>query len=517
EERRLHLLAGYGSMFAYCTARLGMSEDEACRRIDVARLARRFPLLLEKLAGGHVSLSVAALLKPHLTSANHGDLLAAVAGKTVQQAREVLAAWFPRPDVATSIRKLPTRPTSDPSSARDAPDRDACQAPTTAAATPLRIQHDLPIEVASAPRAIPEQAAPPSRTDASPRATAPSPSPASDVRSAALGSSPPMRAHVPTRNIEPLSAARFRVQFTADAELKRKLELARDLSRHALPHGDLADIVARALDLLIEHLMKRRFAVRSERKRDARAPAPPPPTSSEPIPRDPAVPPTPEAPNAETGPTNTDARPAPTNDATRAALDEAAPHDSTAHDTARAPGEQMGPTNTDATAAPTSAAAAAPDDDAPLASPHRRHVPSDVRRAVLARDGARCTYRGPDGVRCDSRAWLELDHITPFGCGGDHHPANIRLFCRAHNRLAAEQAYGQDTISRCIASRRARRPARSATDPRSSRTPAANHAPHAEGPDAERCGVRGKGRGSGSGSARGVGVGACSRSALDSR
>src|SRR6188768_2058331 len=58
EARRLHLLAGHGSMFAYCVSRLGMSEDEACRRIDVARLARRFPLLLERLAGDQLSLSV---------------------------------------------------------------------------------------------------------------------------------------------------------------------------------------------------------------------------------------------------------------------------------------------------------------------------------------------------------------------------------------------------------------------------------------------------------------------------
>ena len=37
DERRLHLIIGHGSLFAYCTGPLGMSEDEACRRIDVAR------------------------------------------------------------------------------------------------------------------------------------------------------------------------------------------------------------------------------------------------------------------------------------------------------------------------------------------------------------------------------------------------------------------------------------------------------------------------------------------------
>ena len=117
EERRLHLLAGYSSMFAYCTARLGMSEDEACRRLDVARLARRFPILFEQLASGRVSLSVAALLKHRLADANHAALLAAVSGKTIRQAHEVLAAWFPQPDVEPSIRKLP-EPRSSVSSAR---------------------------------------------------------------------------------------------------------------------------------------------------------------------------------------------------------------------------------------------------------------------------------------------------------------------------------------------------------------------------------------------------------------
>jgi hypothetical protein len=66
EERRLHLSAAFGSMFQYCTTRLGLSEDEACRRIEVARLARRFPVLFPALAGGELSLSVTALMKPYL-------------------------------------------------------------------------------------------------------------------------------------------------------------------------------------------------------------------------------------------------------------------------------------------------------------------------------------------------------------------------------------------------------------------------------------------------------------------
>src|SRR5687768_15350195 len=66
EDRRLHLDAGYSSMFTYCTVRLGLSEDEAYRRIDVARLARREPIVFTLIAEGRLTLSAAALLKPHL-------------------------------------------------------------------------------------------------------------------------------------------------------------------------------------------------------------------------------------------------------------------------------------------------------------------------------------------------------------------------------------------------------------------------------------------------------------------
>jgi hypothetical protein len=109
EERRLHLDAACSSMFSYCVNRLGMSEDEACRRIEVARLARRYPAMFPLLAAGRLSLSVAALLKPHLSAENQLDVLAAVSGNSVQQAREVIAARFPRPDAPSSVRKLPER------------------------------------------------------------------------------------------------------------------------------------------------------------------------------------------------------------------------------------------------------------------------------------------------------------------------------------------------------------------------------------------------------------------------
>ena len=75
EERRIPLEAAHGSLFDYCVRKLGMSEDEACRRIDLARLARKFPALFPLLASGELSLSTALVLKPALTPDNQLELI----------------------------------------------------------------------------------------------------------------------------------------------------------------------------------------------------------------------------------------------------------------------------------------------------------------------------------------------------------------------------------------------------------------------------------------------------------
>ena len=77
-----------------------------------------------------------------------------------------------------------------------------------------------------------------------------------------------------------------------------------------------------------------------------------------------------------------------------------------------------------------------------------RAIPMEVRREVWKRDGGRCTWAGPDGRRCDSRWQLELDHIEPPLFGGRSTVENLRLRCRAHNLLYAEQVYGREYMDR---------------------------------------------------------------------
>ena len=73
-----------------------------------------------------------------------------------------------------------------------------------------------------------------------------------------------------------------------------------------------------------------------------------------------------------------------------------------------------------------------------------RCIPATVKRAVRTRDEGRCTFVNAAGERCPARSRLEYDHDKPVAKGGESTVANLRLRCRAHNQLAAEQAYGAD-------------------------------------------------------------------------
>jgi hypothetical protein len=59
-----------------------------------------------------------------------------------------------------------------------------------------------------------------------------------------------------------------------------------------------------------------------------------------------------------------------------------------------------------------------------------RHVPSEVKRAVHARDGEQCTFVSEEGERCSERGFLEFDHRTPVARGGQPTVDNLRMMCK---------------------------------------------------------------------------------------
>src|SRR5258708_26853617 len=75
DARRLYLGQGCSSLFTYCTQVLHLAEHAAYNRIEAARAARRFPLILALLEDGCVHLSTVRVLAPHLTKKNNADVL----------------------------------------------------------------------------------------------------------------------------------------------------------------------------------------------------------------------------------------------------------------------------------------------------------------------------------------------------------------------------------------------------------------------------------------------------------
>jgi 5-methylcytosine-specific restriction endonuclease McrA len=296
EERRLDLASACSSLFDFCVRRLGMGEDEACRRVAAARLVRRFPVALGMIERGEIHLTSLLLLREHLTDENHEELLGTATGLTKNEVLHLIAARFPRPDAPCLIRPLPAEPALSPQ-------------PT-------------------------------------------------DMRSG--GVKVPALPHVSSASrIEPLSTERYKVQFTASAELRQKLERATNLMRHGNPSGDLSVVVERAVDLLLAELEKQRLGKTTRsRRRTLRK------------------------------------------------------------------------------------------------GTRRGYVPRAVRREVFERDGEQCTYVDEAGRRCQSRTFLELDHRTPRALGGTDDPANLRIRCRAHNALAAEEDFGRQHIAKRISEKK---------------------------------------------------------------
>jgi len=199
---------GYGSLFTYCVEALRLSEDATCNRIYAARACRRFPKILEALAAGEMSLTSVRMLSPHLTDENWQTVLARAGGRSRRDIEALVAELAPRPDVPSSVRKLPNI----------APAVPTAPVPAIQAAAIA-----IPVPPASLP-AIP----------------------------------PPLTPRRPI--IEATSPQRYRVQFTIGEESHDKLRRLQTLLRREIPDGDPAAIVDRALTLLLEKVERKKLA-----------------------------------------------------------------------------------------------------------------------------------------------------------------------------------------------------------------------------------------------------------------
>ena len=207
DERKLYAREASPSMFTYCTDVLHLSEPEAYLRISVARAGRAYPVLLAMLRDGRLHLSGIAKLAPHLTAVNVDAVLARAAHRSKRQIEELVAELAPQPDAPAVVRKLP-------------------QPRQASAVSPALLPAPSATALELRPDGVP-------------------PAQAAAARSAI---------------VQPTAPARYKVQFTASAEFRAKLDQLVALMRHAAPHADLAAILEDAVTEKLRRLEARKFA-----------------------------------------------------------------------------------------------------------------------------------------------------------------------------------------------------------------------------------------------------------------
>jgi hypothetical protein len=230
DSRRLYAGLGFPSLWAYCMDVLRLSEDATCNRIDTARMARKYPVVVDMLEQGTLSPTTARMLAQRVTDENHEALLAEASGKSKRQVEEILARRFPKSDVRASVRKISGSGT-------------------------------VPVAPAETPPPVGALAESGSSTDSASTSN-------SSCAPTAAGSAPVLSV-TPRSLMRPLAPERYEIRFTASADTGEKLRLAQDLLGHAVPSGDLDQVFNRALTVFVEELARRKFAA-SERPRPSR-------------------------------------------------------------------------------------------------------------------------------------------------------------------------------------------------------------------------------------------------------
>ena len=186
-------------MLKYCIGELGLSEDSAKKRIQVARVGRDCPAVFEALADGRVHLTGLRLLAPRLSPENAEELLAAATHKSMDEIQQLLAKRYPRPGVAARLDPV---------------------APATA-------DEGAPGYVPG-----PEVVANPMSEGA---------------------------ARHPGARVAPLSAEAYAVQFTQSREDHELFRYLQDLLGHQVPRGDIAKVYALAVRELVDRMERKRF------------------------------------------------------------------------------------------------------------------------------------------------------------------------------------------------------------------------------------------------------------------
>ena len=230
EARGIHRARACASLYMYCVYELRLSEDAAFRRARAARLARRFPIILQQVADGELHLTAIVLLAPHLTEENHRDLLALAKHRTKREVLRLVRTLDPQPSVPDRVELLGVEPVGIP----------IPRPPTW---------RTLVESLAAGVRELPPGDRPKDWVDSASVASVASEVGEQQGRESGAD-------HVSEPGV---SAERYKVTFTASQEYVDLLEQAQDLLSHAVPERSLEAVHLRALRLLVERLEKGKY------------------------------------------------------------------------------------------------------------------------------------------------------------------------------------------------------------------------------------------------------------------
>ena len=220
EARKLHVAAGYSSMFDYCLREFRWTEQTTVKRLRAARCAREYPVILDAIADGRLNVSGVVMLKPNLQPESADELLGQAFGKSRAELELLLATRAPKAAVPTKIRGVESGVVS--------------------------------------PGTVELMTSPGNRETAAITETAP--------ESRRSAPKPPVK-------LTPLSPERFAVQVTIDRETHALLRRAQELLSHRCQSGDVAKVLHRALEQLVGSLEKRKYAM-TQRPRQPRGSKP---------------------------------------------------------------------------------------------------------------------------------------------------------------------------------------------------------------------------------------------------
>jgi hypothetical protein len=175
-------------------------------------------VVLDMLASGEMTLTSVRMLGRHLTAENHEAVLEKARGRSCRDLEMLVAELAPRPDMASSVRRIPVPTPSGPVLAPEAgPVRPEPASPTDPSS----------ILVPAAPRPI----------------------------------------------LQPIAPERYRVQFTIGQATQERLRRLQTLLRREIPDGDPAVIFDRAITLLLERVERKKLGRTTKPRRGPIRPA----------------------------------------------------------------------------------------------------------------------------------------------------------------------------------------------------------------------------------------------------